>query len=93
MSDETLFEFEQSFDRPDVAAYLREMANRLDADGRLELTAGGTTTAVSVPDRVQFEVEVERDANDDGSAEMEVELELSWREGEDGSAPGSLEIE
>lgn len=89
MSDETLFEFEQSFDRTDVAAYLHEMANRLDADGQLELTAGGTSTAVSVPDRVQFEVEVERDANDDGSAEMEMELELSWREGED----GSLEIE
>jgi amphi-Trp domain-containing protein len=92
MRDETLFEFEQSFDRPDVAAYLREMANRLDADGQLELTAGGASTAVSVPDRVQFEVEVERDASDDGSATIEVELELSWREREDGAASGPLEI-
>jgi len=92
MPDETLFEFEQTFDRTDVAAYLREMADKLDADGALELTAGGSTTTVSVPERLQFEVEVEREPRDDGSAEMELELELSWHEGEDGTASGSLDI-
>lgn len=92
MSDETLFEFEQTFDRTDVAAYLREMADRLDADGQLELTAGGASTTVSVPERLQFEVEVERAPSDDGSAEMELELELSWREGGEDPASGPLDI-
>jgi len=93
MPDETIFEFEQAFDRTDVAAYLRAIADTLEDDGALSLTAGGSSTSVSVPERLQFEVEVERDLDDDGAAEMEVEFELSWREHEDGTAPGSLEVE
>ena len=93
MSDDTLFQFEQTMARSDVAAYLREAADRLDADGDLEFTAGGESTSVSVAERVQFEVEVERDPGDHGSAEMEVEFELEWYEDESGSASGSIETE
>jgi amphi-Trp domain-containing protein len=93
MPDETIFEFEQTFDRTDVAAYLREIADNLDDDGELQLTAGGSSTSVSVPERLQFEVEVERDPGDDGATEMELEFELTWHEREDGTASGSLEIE
>jgi amphi-Trp domain-containing protein len=92
MPDEILFEYEQTLDRADVAAYLREMADKLDADGQLELTAGGPSTTVSVPARVEMEVEVERRPRDDGSDKMQLEIELSWREGTDGTAPGPLEI-
>ena len=91
MSD-TLFEFEQTFSRSNVAAYLREIADKLDGEGTLEFTAGGETTSVSVPERLQFEVEVEREPNDDGSAEMEIEFELEWHEGDDDTAQGTLEI-
>lgn len=92
MSDETLFEFEQTFSRSDVAAYLRNVANKLDEDGTVEFEAGGQSTAVTVPDRVQFDVEVERELHDDGSSGMELEFELEWRETEDGTASGSLNI-
>jgi amphi-Trp domain-containing protein len=92
MPAETLFEFEQTFARADVAAYLREIADTLDGDGTLEFTAGGQTTTVSVPDRLQFDVDVERSPKTDGSTEMEIEFELEWREGEDGTAPGELKI-
>jgi amphi-Trp domain-containing protein len=92
MADDTLFQFEQTMDRTDVAAYLREVANKLDDDGPLEFRAGGDTTTVAVPERIQFEVDVERDPGDRGSAEMEVEFELEWYEDEDGTASGSLEI-
>jgi len=92
MSNETLFEFEQTFSRANVAAYLREIADKLDGDGTLEFAAGGETTSVSVPERLQFEVDVERDAHEDGSAEMEIEFELEWHEGDDGTAQGTLEI-
>jgi amphi-Trp domain-containing protein len=92
MADDTLFQFEQTMDRADVAAYLREVADRLDADGTLEFRAGGDTTSVTVPERLQFEVDVERDPGDHGSAEMEVEFELEWYEDEEGTASGSLEI-
>jgi len=93
MPDETIFEFEQTFDRTDVAAYLREIADKLDDDGELSFTAGGASTPVSVPERLQFEVEIEREPGDDGAAEMELEFELTWHEHEDGTATGSLEIE
>lgn len=92
MDDDTLFQFEQTMSRADVAAYLREVADKLDADGDLEFTAGGESTAVTVPERLQFEVDVERDPRDEGPAEMEVEFELEWYEDEDGTASGSLEI-
>jgi amphi-Trp domain-containing protein len=88
MPDETLFEFEHTFDRTDVAAYLREIADRLDGDGTLAFTAGGQSTEVSVPERLQFEVKVERSPSD----EMEVEFELEWGEAEDSAAAGTLEI-
>jgi amphi-Trp domain-containing protein len=88
MPDETLFEFEQTFDRTDVAAYLREIADRLDGDGTLTFTAGGQSAEVSVPERLQFEVKVERTPSD----EMEVEFELEWGEAEDGAATGTLAI-
>ncbi len=92
MADNTLFEFEQTFSRSNVAAYLREIADKLDGEGALEFAAGGETTAVSVPERLQFEVEVEREQNDDGSAEMEIEFELEWHEDENGTRQSTLEI-
>ena len=93
MPDETLFEFEQSMSRADAAAYLREVADRLDANGTLHFTAGGQSTSVSVPDRLQFEVAVERNRDDQDRSEIEVEFELEWSEDGGGpSGPGSLEI-
>ena len=93
MSDNTLFQFEQTMSRGDVAAYLREVADKLDAGGDLDFTAGGQSTSVRVPERVQFAVDVERDPGNNESAEMEVEFELEWYEDEEGTASGSLEIE
>lgn len=92
MSDDALFQFEQTMTRTDVAAYLREVADKLDGDGTLEFSAGGQSTSLAVPERIQFEVDVERDLGDRGSAEVEVEFELDWYEDEDGTATGSLEI-
>lgn len=92
MAHDTLFQFEQTMSRSDVAAYLRDIADKLDQDGTLEFKAGGNSTSLSVPERIQFEVDVERDANEGGASEVEVEFELEWYEDEDGSGSGSLEI-
>lgn len=92
MSDETLFEFEQTFSRSDVAAYLRDVADELDDDGTVQFEAGGHSTSVKVPERLQFEVEVEQSRNKDGSSEMELEFELEWHEADDGTTSGSLNI-
>jgi len=93
MADETLFRFEQTMSRKDVAAYLREVADKLDSGGSLDLAAGDQSTSLSVPGRLQFEIDVERDHHDHGATEIEVEFELEWYEDEEGTGSGSLEIE
>lgn len=92
MADETLFQFEQTMSRADVAEYFREVADKLENEGTLEFRAGGNSTSLTVPERIQFEVDVERDARDQGSGEIEVEFELEWYEGDEETASGSLEI-
>jgi amphi-Trp domain-containing protein len=93
MPDETLFTFEQIMTRADVAAYLRNVADKLEADGTLAFTAGGQSTEVAVPERLEFEVDVERSVGT-GPTKVELEFELGWTEGADGDAtgPGTLEI-
>lgn len=95
MSDDTLFEFEQDMSRADVATYLRTVADRLEGNGELEFSAAEQATTIQVPDRVEFEVELERDSDARGSSEVSLEFELEWYETSEGSVagPGSLEIE
>lgn len=91
MPEEILFETEERTARGEVAAYLRTVADRLDAGDELTLTAGEQSTTLSVPDRPTFEVKVERETGG-GEPELSVEFELEWREGE-GSETGGLAIE
>ena len=91
MPEETLFEFEQSMTRADAAAYLRSVAEKLEADGGLQLTAGARSHTVDIPDQFQFEVKVERETGRSGAA-MGIEFELEWTEGDETSADGPLEI-
>jgi len=98
MADDTLLRFEQPMSRADAAAYLHEVAlhevaDKLDADGALTFRTGGESTSVSVPERLPFEVDVERAVTDRGAAEMEVDFELEWCEDEEGTATSSLKIE
>lgn len=91
MPDETLFAFEQTLSRADVARYLRSLAEQLEGDGAINFASGAQQTSVEVPDRVSFEVEVERDTPTAGGQPptMSIEVELEWLEGDDG---GGLEI-
>lgn len=91
MPEETLFEFEQSMTRADAAAYLRSVAEKLEADGALQLTAGARSHTVDIPDQFQFEVKVERETGRSG-AEMGIEFEMEWVEGSEAPADGPLEI-
>lgn len=95
MADDTLFEFERDMSRADVATYLRTVADRLEEDGQLEFSAAEQSTTIQVPDRVEFEVDLEREASNRGSSEVSLEFELEWYETSEGSiaGPGSLEIE
>lgn len=95
MPDDTLFTFEQNMSRADVATYLRTVADKLDGDGQLDFSSADQSTTIEIPDRVEFEVELERESDARGASEVNLELELEWYETSDGSiaGPGSLEIQ
>mgnify|MGYP001249940323 CR=1 FL=1 len=83
MPEETLFEFEQTMSRAEVARYLRTLAKHLEKDGSINFTAGTRESTVEVPARVEFEIEVERETEEGKPAEMSIELEIEWTEGEE----------
>ena len=88
MPEETLFEFEQTMSRAEVARYLRTLAKHLEKNGSVNFSSGAHESNVEVPNRVSFEIEVERDASesDDESPEMSIEMEIEWTEGEEGAS-------
>jgi amphi-Trp domain-containing protein len=92
MPEEILFAFEQSMTRADAAAYLRSVAEKLEADGGLQLTAGKQSRTVEVPNQLEFEVKVERETGRSG-AKIGVEFELEWTEGAEAAPIGPLKIE
>lgn len=80
MSEEVLFEAESMRSRSEVATYLREVADALESDGAVTLSAGDQSVSVTPPSRVEFEVKVEREGPANGPGELGLELELEWDE-------------
>jgi amphi-Trp domain-containing protein len=91
--EEVLFEHEARQSRSDVAALLRDVADKLEAGDAVTLSAGGESMTLEVPAEPTFEVKVERETN--GSEELSVEFELEWKVGEEGTegTGGALSIE
>ncbi len=91
MPEEILFESEQTKNRADVAAFLRDVADRLDAGETVTLSAGEDSIDLDPPGSLEFEVSVEREGPSGGPGELELEFELEWDESSSGG--GSLTIE
>ncbi|GLZ57814.1 MULTISPECIES: amphi-Trp domain-containing protein [Micromonospora] len=68
-----IYEDSRTVSRSDLAAWLRQLANQLESDGRLFYGAAG---AVTVADTVRCELEIERESD----TEVSVEIEFSWTE-------------
>jgi amphi-Trp domain-containing protein len=94
MPEEVLFESESRRSRAEIASYLRTVADRLDGDGELSLSAGGEPLALSVPESLTFEVKAEREGTAPNT-ELSVEFELEWDEagGSGDGGSGDLVIE
>lgn len=94
MTEEVLFKTEQSRTRGEIAEYLRTVADKLDDDGKLSLSAGEESVEMEVPKRPTFEIKAEREEESDGT-ELSVEFELEWDEGQEESEgeSGELRIE
>jgi amphi-Trp domain-containing protein len=61
MSEETLYAFEQTQSRGEIAADLRSLATQLDGGGLVTFAGEEQTVAVTPPERPTFEIEVERE--------------------------------
>lgn len=93
MPEEILFKSESRRSRSEIADYLRTVADKLESGGEVTFRAGDETTAVSPPDRPEFEVKVEREGPADGSGELSIEMEIEWPEDAEQGETGELEIE
>lgn len=59
MSDLYENEQKQTLTREQAAARLRELADQLSRQNEVRVEQGGRDVVIAVPDRVEFEVEVE----------------------------------
>jgi amphi-Trp domain-containing protein len=96
MPEEVLFERESPTTRADVAALLRDVADKLEADDPVTLNAGGESITVDPPETPEFEVKVERETSAGATeGDLSIEFELEWDERDSGSsaADSSLSVE
>ena len=94
MPETVLFESESRQSREAIAAYLRSVADSLDAGDAITLTKGSESTTLDPPAQPTFEVKAEREGPADGSGELSVEFEIEWDENaESEGGDGELRIE
>jgi len=91
MPEDVLFESESPRSRSDIAAYLRSVADSLDAGDPITLKSGGESVTMEPPSQPTFEVKAEREGPTDAPGELSIEFEIEWDE--DGGDDGDLTIE
>ena len=92
MPEETLFKSESKLNRTKIAAYLRSVADSLEAGDSITLKSGDQTVTLEPPEYLSFEVEVEREGRRGRPGEMSIEFELEWDEGAS-ATPGGGELQ
>ncbi len=81
---QVVFESEEPKALTDVAAFLRDLAEKLQA-GRLVLRRGGEEIVLTFPTQVVLEVKVEQKQKK-GQTKHHLEIEIEWVEGQ-GAGP------
>jgi len=74
-----LFESEELRDRTEVAAFLRDLAGRLEA-GEITLRRGTEEIHLHLPEKVVLEIKAEEKAKP-GKTKQSLEIEIEWGEG------------
>lgn len=92
MPEDVLFSSEQRYTREEIATYLRNVADKLDAGEAVTLSSGGESVTMEPPAQPTFEVKAEREGPAAGPGELSIEFELEWDENDSGSESGSGEL-
>lgn len=93
MPEEILFESESTQSREQIATYLRNVADRLDAGDAITLRAGDDSVSLDPPAQATFEVKAEREGPTDAPGELSVEFEVEWDENASGEREASAQLE
>jgi amphi-Trp domain-containing protein len=79
--------------RSEIASYLRELADQLDADGDVRLELGGQQVRLNPTNPVTFKLEGESDWSEgDTEAKQSIEFELVWWREAQTPEEGTLDI-
>ena len=90
--ERVLFKSEERQSVKEVAAYLRQLADRVEAQ-QVTLRKGADELTLNFPGTVELEVEVEEELKKKNRRKLQLELEIEWYEGEEGpETEGHLQI-
>jgi amphi-Trp domain-containing protein len=79
-----LFKSEERKSLTEVAAFLRELADRLDSN-RVTLRQGAEELTLTIPNQVVLEIKVE-----DEGTKHSLEVEIEWKDGDDAAGGVTL---
>ncbi|KIC45438.1 amphi-Trp domain-containing protein [Tateyamaria sp. ANG-S1] len=85
----TLFSSEEPKTRSDVADFLRNLADRIDA-AQVVLRQGQDEIVLSLPERIVLELKVEDEEKRSKGIQHSLEIELKWYDGD--TSTGSVEL-
>ena len=85
-----LFKSEEKRSTAEVAAFLRQLADKVEA-GQVILRQGVEELTLTLPSTVTLEVKAEEESTKSGPKHS-LEVELEWRPGDSGGAVGPLEL-
>ena len=91
MPETVLFSTESRQSGAEIAAYLRRVADVLDAGEPLTLRAGDDDVTLEFGEPLTFEVKAEREGPADGPGELSVEFEIERDESDEGKGPLHIE--
>jgi amphi-Trp domain-containing protein len=91
MSPETvLFKSEEPKDRAEAAAFLRQLADKVEA-GQVVLRQDAGEVTLTLPARLTLEVKAEEEEKR-GGRKHSLEVELEWNPDGDASDPGGVSL-
>lgn len=86
-----LFKSEERKSRSEVAAFLRELAGKLEG-GKVILKRGQEEIALELPTNLVLEIQVEDEDKKRKGVQHSLEVEIKWFDGDDDSADGPLKL-
>lgn len=85
-----LFSSEEPSTAPEVAAFLRNLADKVES-GQVILRQGQDEVTMSLPHNIVLEVKAEEEMKRSGK-KFSLEVELEWKEGDVTGESGPLEL-